>query len=73
MNAAPTEYTQGVPTAVVGGSFNFLAFLVSLQDIEQWLQISSLVVGNLVGILTVVKLLRGMRAKKAVDAPSSAK
>lgn len=72
MNATP-DYTQGIPTAVAGGTFNLVAFFVSLQDVEQWLQISSLVVGNLVGILTVVKLARGLRAKKSVDASPSGK
>lgn len=71
MNAPTTASPQDVPTAVVGGMVNFVAFLVSLQDIEQWLQISSLIVGNLVGLLTVYKLVRSLHAKKPVDTKNS--
>jgi hypothetical protein len=67
MNTPATASPQDVPTAVFGGTVNFVAFLVSLQDIEQWLQISSLVVGNLVGLLTIYKLVRSLHAKKPVD------
>jgi hypothetical protein len=62
------DYMQTTLTAVIGGTFNLLAFLVSMQDIEAWLRISSLVVGNLVGFLTIVKLVLAIRArKKLVD------
>lgn len=61
------DYLQTTLTAVIGGTFNLLAFLVSMQDIEIWLRISSLVVGNLVGLLTIWKLVLAIRAKKGVD------
>jgi len=64
------DYLQCTLTAVIGGTFNLLAFLVSMQDIEAWLRISSLVVGNLVGFLTIWKLVLAIRAKKAVDTKS---
>jgi uncharacterized membrane protein len=67
MNPPPAPYPQDVPTAVLGWTVNFVAFIVSLQDIEQWLQISSLVVGNLVGLLTIYKLVRSLHSKKPVD------
>jgi hypothetical protein len=61
------DYLHCTLTAVIGGTFNLLAFLVSMQDIEIWLRISSLVVGNLVGLLTIWKLILAIRSKKVVD------
>lgn len=60
------DCAQSALTATIGGTVNLLAFLVSMQDIELWLRISSLVVGNLVGLLTVIKLVHGLR-KKPLD------
>ena len=62
---------QSTLTAVIGGTFNLLAFLISMQDIEAWLRISSLVAGNLVGFLTIWKLVLVIRAKKVVDTEDS--
>jgi len=53
--------------AILGGTFNLLAFIVSMQDIESWLRVSSLVAGNLVGFLTIWNLALSIRRKKAVD------
>lgn len=64
MTNSAHDYLQCATTAAVGGTLNLLAFLVSLQDIEQWLRVSSLVVGNLVGVLTVWKLTLAIRQKK---------
>lgn len=67
MNEPTTGYLQDVPTAVVGWTVNFIAFLVSMQDVEQWLRITSLVVGNLVGLLTIYKLVRALKTKKVKE------
>lgn len=65
------DYMQSTLTAVIGGTFNLLAFLISMQDIEAWLRISSLVAGNLVGFLTIWKLVLVIRTKKVVDTEDS--
>lgn len=61
------DYLQTTLTAVIGGTFNLFAFLISMQDIEQWLRVSSLIAGNLVGFLTAWKLVLAIRARKDVD------
>jgi hypothetical protein len=66
MTPPPQDYLHGVPTAVIGGSLNLLAYFVSMQDIEVWLRVSSLIAGNLVGILTIWNLALAIK-KKVVD------
>lgn len=65
------DYMHSTLTAVIGGTFNFLALLVSMQDIEAWLRVSSLVAGNLVAFLTIWKLVLVIRTKKPIDTEDS--
>lgn len=58
-------------TAVIGGTFNLFAYFISMQDIEAWLRVCSLLVGNLVGLLTIWKLVLAIRSKKVVDTEDS--
>jgi hypothetical protein len=61
---SPPEVMHCALTGVIGGTFNLLAYLVSMQDLEAWLRICSLVAGNLVGLLTIIKLVHALRQKK---------
>ena len=48
---------------IVGVSSVALGSAVSLQTVEVWLRIASLVVGLVVGILSAVSILRKWKAK----------
>lgn len=56
---------QTLAKGLVGFSSSGLALLTSMQEqVKWWLQCASLVVGLVVGILTVISLVRGMMKRK---------
>lgn len=52
-------------TGVLGSASSFAALAASFQEELKWsLQIASLIVGIIVGILTALSLIRNLRSKK---------
>ena len=58
--SAHEDLTKGI----FGGGASFLGFAVSLSEVEVSLRITSLVIGIIVGVLTIVSLLRKLNPTK---------
>jgi hypothetical protein len=47
-----------IATGITGTTFSFGGIYVSMQAVEMWLRLTSLTIGIVVGILTIILLIR---------------
>ena len=58
MPARATNYSH-IIEGLLGSTATFLGFITSIQEqLEYWLRISSLLIGMLVGVVTLYRILR---------------